>query len=355
VKLIDFGYPIFDRLLLENEISIADDSYLMSVMEESFNDFKSYVPNFKLLYLSVAVENIIRNGANIDWCLAKVKILSRDPYWDSTSAAKSKIDSSEAAELISGGLLCQVFGSLRPEPVGSGIKAPDFRIIENGYIEVYCPQESVTNIDSVKKQHEAQADQVSTVAFSYPLTGQEGSARTYTANKIIDRCLNGKREKDQTRENAVNLLWVDLIHGFDVFCCDTQPIKTALKADACYTGSFGVWHAFYGKKDKSIFSPGRTELNHLSDCFGFYKQQKEGLFRVRRSLHGAILLTVDGIVFYENPWALNPLPEDVKRKITKLIRFRADFSWFQYGGGQLNSSVVENELSKIEWLYHQND
>lgn len=360
MRVRDFGFVFLDQFLAENNMEISEDSYIWAMMVESYResgklDFSSPVnppPNINLRSLGIAAEAMILRKNNVDWFVERIKELSSSRYDGANRGAVIELNS-KAAELISGGNLCMVFPELKPLREAKKSKTPDFNIFSGGYVEVYCPQESELNLLSLKEQQAAQQGLNAIWTYSCPLTGQNGMARKYPANKIIDRGLNGKREKDQTMAQAVNLLWVDLIHGFNVPCCDTKPLKTVLHADVVYTGSNGHWHGFYGKKDASIFSPERTELRCSDQDAGFYHQQKEGLFRSRQNLHGAILFAVDGIVFYENPWCFSPLDEDIKRKITRLSRFRADFSWVQFGSNQLGSDLIENELAKIAWLYNR--
>ncbi|QUX97457.1 hypothetical protein C0J08_19545 [Marinomonas sp. CT5] len=347
MKLSEFGYHYLDTFLNENHISILADSYLGHMMSEN-NGKGVLADNYSnLLNISVAAETLINRGKHIPWLKNNLEELSRLPYLKNTIHLNSKV----AAEVIAGGLLSEVFNELEPLPEAKKSKTPDFKLFNSGYAEVYCPQTSEQNITAVREQQESQKGRDVVIAFSRPLTGQTQGAKSYPANKIIDRIINHKRENDQSKPESTNLLWLDLTHGFNVGCDDTQPLKTILHAGTAYTGNFGIWHAFYGKLNVSTFSPERTILKYSDFNSGFYKQQKEGLFRLRSQLHGAILLTKDGIIFFENPWTSTPLEESIKKKISQLHRFRANFSWFQHGSQQLCHSTIDNELAKINWLY----
>ncbi|QUI70700.1 hypothetical protein [Pseudoalteromonas sp. M8] len=352
MELKDFGYHYFDEFMKNNDISVLPDSYLGHMMLTNAENGVCAGNYSNLLNLSVAVEALIDRDMHISWLIDNLKALSTSPY--TNMHEQINLNSKVAAELIAGGLLAESFNELKPLPEAKGDKTPDFKLFDSGYAEVYCPQTSQQNITVLNEQKKIQKGKSVVLAFSYPLTGQTAGAKKYPANKVIDRVINYKREKDQAREDATNLLWLDLTHGFDVYSSDTQPLKTVLHAGTAYTGSFGVWHAFYGKAGESVFASERTELKYLDLNFDSYQQQKEGLFRQRNQLHGAILLLKDGIIFFENPWSSRPLTECVKKKISQLHRFRANFSWFQCGTQQLHSSVIDNELVKINWLYQRN-
>ncbi|MGL5800958.1 MAG: hypothetical protein ACRCYN_13040, partial [Plesiomonas sp.] len=55
-------------------------------------------------------------------------------------------------------------------------------------------------------------------------------------------------------------------------------------------------------------------------------------------------------VFFENPWAKNPISSDIKRKILNIAGMRIDYSWFQYGDSILDYRIIEDELEKAKWL-----
>ncbi|NMH64714.1 hypothetical protein [Shewanella salipaludis] len=349
MELRDFGYHRFDDFLKKNEISVLADSYLGHMMSTNAGNSVLAANYSNLLNLSVAVEALIDRDMHTSWLVDNLKELSTSPYTEMQD--KIYLNSKVAAEVTAGGLLAETFNDLKPLSEAKGAKTPDFELFDSGFAEVYCPQTSQQNIAAVSEQQKSQKGKSVVLTFSRPLTGQAYGAKKYPANKVIDRVINHKRENDQTRGDATNLLWLDLTHGFDVVSDDTQPLKTVLHAGTAYTGSFGVWHAFYGKSGESTFVPERTVLKYLDLKFGYYQQQQEGLFRQRNQLHGAILLVKDGIIFFENPWSSTPLTDGVKKKISQLHRFRANFSWFQCGTQQLSSSVIDNELAKINWLY----
>ena len=257
--------------------------------------------------------------------------------------------SKNAAELIASGLLSEIFGDLEPLVEAKNKKTPDLSIGENSYIEVYCPQDSQPEKEKVKTALEGQSGMVR-AAISHPITGSGGKALTYPANKIIDKVLNHKWSNDQTVQGAENILWLDLMNGFEVSSLKVAPYESLNHAGHTYIGSFGIWHSFYGEKDKSLFAPDRFVLKYGDAHSGFYCQHKDGIFRSRVSLSAALVLTTDGVVLLENPWASNPINESTKQSIRAIYKFRPEYSYF--GGVKLiEENEIESVLSRIEWLY----
>lgn len=275
-----------------------------------------------------------------------------------------QINSKFAAELIAGGILKSEFDCLEPLPEAIKQKRSDFKLSDNCYIEVYCPQESQTERDRVNddlEQHKVSVNddleqkKVSVkIVRSRPLTGSNKNAVRYTTNKTIARVLNGKRNKDQTNKNSENILWLDLCHGFDCTTLETLPFRTLNHGEQTYIGSFGLWHAFYGERSVSNFASDRTNLKYVEHTGSFYKQDLQGLFHERDTLSAALINTKDGLVLYENPWTITALSEDTKLRIKKLFRFRPEFSWFGIGADRLSPHAIEAETKKIDWLYDLN-
>jgi len=279
-------------------------------------------------------------------------------------ADEIEINSKFAAELIAGGILKSEFDCLEPLPEAKKHKRPDFKLSDNCYVEVYCPQESQTERDRVNdafEQHnvsvndDLKQEKVSVkIVRSRPLTGSNKNAVKHTTNKTIARVLNGKRKKDQTQKNKENILWLDLCHGFDCTTLETRPFSTLNHGEQTYISSFGLWHAFYGEISVSNFTLDRTNLKDIEYIRRFYKQDLQGLFHERDTLSAALINTKDGLVLYENPWTTTALSEDTKLRIKKLFRFRPEFSWFGIGSNRLSPDVIEAETKKIDWLYGMN-
>ncbi|MBN2433738.1 MAG: hypothetical protein JXK07_00565 [Spirochaetes bacterium] len=261
-----------------------------------------------------------------------------------------EIRSNIVGEIVSLGLLKAVFPEAIKIRENNNYKTPDLRLLDDLFCEVYTPQDSQPEKEKVKKKLDSQQGPVK-IAISHPLTGSNGAALKYPSNKIIDKYLSYKRESDQTVSNARNILWIDCCQDFILKTNDTTPLTTVNKDRQTFIGSFGVWHGLYGKKGASFLSD-RSTLKHLPSRRK-YEQQKNGLFRERASLTAVLILTIDGIVYFENPWSDKKLSSDEFVQLSKLFRLRIDYAWFDKDhSGSFLEKKVENQLENIEYLYN---
>src|SRR5690606_31462840 len=165
-----------------------------------------------------------------------------------------------------------------------------------------------------------------------------------------DKVLNHKWQNDQTVEGAENILWLDLMNGFEISSLKVAPYESLSHAGHTYFGSFGIWHSFYGKKNQSTFALDRFSLEYGDVHSGFYSQQRDGIFRTRTSLSAALLLTTDGVILLENPWASKPIHENTRQSIRSIYKFRPEYSYFG-GVKSIAEHEIDGVLSRIEWLY----
>jgi len=337
--------PGLFSLISDESINIHPSSYLgrqISIASQNALKRSSYS---QLHALGVAVNDSMLSSHR-KWVLEQIREICREIK---NGQDEILVTSKNAAELIASGLLAEVFDNLKPLPETKKNKTPDLLIGKNKYVEVYCPQQSQSEKKKVEESLEKQSGIVR-FTLSYPITGSDGLALTYPANKIVDKVLNHKWSNDQTVKGAENILWVDLMNGFQVSSLKTAPYESLNHAGHTYIGSFGIWHSFYGKKDVSTFAPERFTLKYPSAATNLYSQYKDGIFRSRRSLSAALLLTTDGVILFENPWASNPIDESIKRSIRRIYRFRPEFSYFG-NSSSIDEFEIDNVLSKIEWLY----
>lgn len=264
-----------------------------------------------------------------------------------TSGVALDTASAKLAEIIAGGLLGAIFPTMERIPEKKKTKTPDFRLGENIFAEVYCPQESATE---TAKHSEWLKQNVGPIKLfiSYPVTGSSPLALKHSSNVVIDRAVSGKRDKNQFKAGSENLLWLDLLNGFGVNSRDTKPYTSVHKGECTFVGSFGIWHSLYGQQGSS-FVYERTDLRYFEQR-NIYKQQREGLFRFRPEVSGALILVEDGIVLFENPWASTPLSETARKNLKRLMRFKPDMSWFITPGHHLKDRV-DAVLAEIDWLY----
>ncbi|MCP4677782.1 MAG: hypothetical protein GY854_20140 [Deltaproteobacteria bacterium] len=327
--------------MIESEnIEIANKSYLGSSMNiASQNGVTCHA--FVILQILDTAVDAFEVSDHRDWAVAKMKEMAED------DCIKVRASS---AELGAAGILKEVFDGLRPMQEKRKKKTPDFEIHRGVYAEVYCPQESQPEKQKVKREIEKQQGMVR-IAFSHPLTGSNGMSLRYPANKMIDKVVNQKRDNEQTVEGARNLLWIDLLQSYRIPATKLRPTVSEKVDGNIYIKSFGIWNAFYGKEDDSILPREPMVLRYLTGA-SVYFQRRNGIFRNNRNWSGALLLTKDGLVFFENPWAKTKVGENTMRRITKLFMFRPEFSFFDFPGNMVGlENQIESELERMKWLY----
>lgn len=318
-------------------VTVEPGSLLFPILNTAAQNGVPCAEYSKLLMLDVACAEWVRRELppNLD-----LQMLCTPGVAPATASAK-------LAEVIAGGLLGAVFPAMERIPERKKAKTPDLRLGESIFAEVYCPQESATE---TAKHSEWLKQNVGPIKLfiSYPVTGSYPLALKYSSNVTIDRAVSGKRDKKQFEAGNENLLWLDLLNGFGVSSRDTKPYTSVHKGESTFVGSFGIWHSLYGQQGSS-FVYERTDLRYFEQC-NIYKQQREGLFRSRPEVSGALILVEDGIVLFENPWASTPLSETARKNLKRLTRFKPDMSWFVTPGYHLEDRV-NAVLAEIDWLY----
>lgn len=105
-----------------------------------------------------------------------------------TSGVALDTASAKLAEIIAGGLLGAIFPTMERIPEKKKTKTPDFRLGENIFAEVYCPQESATE---TAKHSEWLKQNVGPIKLfiSYPVTGSSPLALKHSSNVVIDRAV----------------------------------------------------------------------------------------------------------------------------------------------------------------------
>lgn len=298
---------------------------------------------------------------NFDRALAAAKnVVGKHQGWFDDLLARIWTDDASTtqgalAELEAFGLLGAVFPAVEPTPLARRSRTPDFRVPNSFNIEVYAPRESAPNREEVERilGQGPEPDQPITVrvALSHPITGSNGDALMYPANKTIDRVLNAKRDGGQAVPGEVNILYLDLRREWGVRAFEASPSLTYEGQGMHYVGTFGVWHAFYGEAGRRTLLPDRASTYFLPFLESAYAQQQQGFFRERTQWSAAVLAVTDGVVLFENPWADVPVSESLLRDLLRLDRCRIERSWFRGGApsDQL-AQRVEYELNRMEWL-----
>jgi len=333
--------PAFSKLVKSFELdSIGGitNTRIQSVIEEQHNKpIKQLLEGF-----AISFQNIHELLLNNSWFKENFKTLVEG------SVIKTE-ELSLIAELEAFGHLAQQWPDIAQidENGGKQGKTPDFKVSVDLYVEVYCPDVSQPERKRVDEEMEKQTGFVRSV-LSRPVTGSNPKAMQFSTNKVIDKLLNAKRNNDQTVENKKNILWLDVKQKLKLSVEQTLPMKSINYGGQTFIGSFGLWHAFYGAENESVFPCDRYSLKFtgsLSD--NTYSQKVEGVFRIRPYLSAAIVSCLDGLVLFENPWSKTPLSVDDIKKIAKLYQFRPEFSFIQ---SENLEACINHHLKSIELL-----
>lgn len=215
-----------------------------------------------------------------------------------------------------------------PERGGRGGKTPDFKVGEDIFVEVYCPDEHNPERDRVENELDAQHGCVR-IEISRPVTGSASLTKKYATNQTIARIVGAKRDNDQTVSGCKNILWLDVKHKLQLMAGDTAPIQPVTHGENAYIGCFGLWHAFYGKVGESIFPKERYSLKY-DGCLAqdtYQQKDKEGLFRERLHMSAVVISCVDGNVLFLNPWCETPLDRSDILALLRLYHFRPEYSF----------------------------
>ena len=150
---------------------------------------------------------------------------------------------------------------------------------------------------------------------------------------------------DQTIDGEFNILWLNIANKLELNVDKTLPIRSVLHHNDTFIGTNGIWHSFYGEKDKSIFAFEGHSLKLANNSEHYLQKRHDGLFRERASLSAAIIECVDGIVIFQNPWSCKPLTTETLRLLFKLHQFRPEYSWIDISTKYSFAERIEAELS----------
>lgn len=286
--------------------------------------------------LNVALDSLItENGLNA-WSSSELRAACADhPVLASGAPERSNKLASQASKIVE----IESYGHLKsafhgksvtqvPERGGRGGKTSDFKINDDIYVEVYCPDESNPERERVAHELANQRGNIR-LAISRPVTGSASKAVQFATNQTIARVVGAKRKNDQTVPDCKNILWLDVKHKLQLMVCDTVPIQSVTHGESAYIGCFGLWHAFYGKVGESIFPKERYCLKYDGLLDDTYQQKdKDGLFRERPHMSAAVISCIDGNVLFLNPWCQNPLDQSEILALLRIYHFRPEFSFF---------------------------
>lgn len=318
--------------------------YLGRVLEEGAVERGTQEADYPCCYLralSKACESLDKKPLS-PWLIATITDLCSN---ESVLSFEQQISAFSELEVF--GQLHAVFPNNGVEQIdendGRNGKTPDFKVGDDLFFEVYCPDESNPERDRVADELAKQSAMVKTV-ISRPVTGSKPLAVKYATNQTIARVVGAKRSNDQTQEGSQNILWVDVKQKLKLSAKKTLPLESVNCADQTFIGCFGIWHAFYGEKGVSVFPTDRYSLRHSGDLESdqYTQLDHNGLFRERPSLSAAVISCVDGNVLFLNPWCELPLCDDDILSLTKLYQFRPEYSWFSFDNSSLLHQVEQS-------------
>lgn len=260
------------------------------------------------------------------------------------------------SELCTLGLFVEIFPeALLYDWTRNGV--PDIEVPNEFHVEVYAPRDSQPERERVdaelSRPRNAESPINVNISISHPITGSSADALRYPANKTALRLLNKKRDTNQGVEGERNVLVVDIQDWDD--CSRSASFCTYPGPDHHYIGTYGIWHAFYGTTGRATMLGDRTS-NRFVTAREAYQQDPEGFFRVKQKWSAAIIVMRDGLVLFENPWALVPLGEHQIRTLLRMNECRGEYSWFRGNRSIQNlRDRIEEELDRLEWLWGDAD
>lgn len=303
---------------------------------------------------------------------------------------------SRLAELRALGTLLSTSGSpkdelapLMPEPnrASGKVRSPDLRLTSSPmtYIEVCCPRwndeerarqgrideaEKLMLADATEKaragaladagkrvvakataawpapdgsteRHEisvgavALVDSGQVVSFSsaHRFIRPQGPPRDESESHALARRISSKKPPGQIPSGSPGILWMDFCDSdWALRVADTRPVEVEWKELPLAT-TRGVWHAFYGQRNKSpFFTRAAISLGLGDEMAGVFVQQFDARLRnaLHRSWSAAVLRCTDGVVVFESPDPLVPLPFSVLRELVGLEGYSPEMSFHRF-------------------------
>lgn len=133
---------------------------------------------------------------------------------------------------------------------------------------------------------------------------------------LISKLCAVKGKERQRRDGVPAVLWLDL-NTFDPMSENLIDQTEPLESYPLGLVSGAIWHAFYGWKGAPIFEDWHQRT---------FTMQHDGRFRrggaTKSGLAAAIICFERGLVLYENPSALVPLPASFRHRCLRLPWFK---------------------------------
>lgn len=174
---------------------------------------------------------------------------------------------------------------------------------------------------------------VSTLSIAYRLVRPQGTPKDESETHALARSISGKKPPGQVPSGSPGILWMDFCDSdWMLHVADTRPVEVEWKGLPLAT-TRGVWHAFYGQKNKTpFFTRAAISLGLGEEMAGVSLQQFDARLRnvAHRSWSAAVLRCIDGVVIFENPDPIVPLPFPVLRELVGLEGYSHELSFHRF-------------------------
>lgn len=221
---------------------------------------------------------------------------------------------------------------------------PDFNVTDRYgnefYIEVFAPRmksEAHKMLRSFKESNvslpnENEFPKCSIVTYR-PWTE---ASKEHILCERCKRVLGNKLKGSQAKTDGVNILWINFENGdLKLNKKDLFPHVSDVYKDIYYTGSFGIWQMFYGKKNTKFFDE-RTWLKFYHRIHNSLSEE-DGVFRKGSKWTGVIFNLEKCQTFFQNPWSENKIKKETLESIVRMNSFDLESSWLD---------IEEDELIK---------
>ncbi|MFT3695694.1 MAG: hypothetical protein QM831_21330 [Kofleriaceae bacterium] len=239
---------------------------------------------------------------------------------DGERARQERIDSAEA----------RMLPAPTEQATAAALANPDARITAKA-------STSWTDPDGRTERHEMTvgamalpAGGVATFTLAHRIMQPQGRPKDEADAHAVARSVSGKKPPGQVPSGSPGILWMDFCDAeWALHAVDALPATIEWKGMPLAT-TRGVWHAFYGQKGKTrFFTRAAISLGLGAEMANASVQQFDARLRndAHRCWSAAVLRCVDGVVIFENPNPLVPLPFRVLRELVGLEGYKPELSF----------------------------
>lgn len=183
-------------------------------------------------------------------------------------------------------------------------------------------------------------EQVITMSLTHRGVQPQGRPKkNETESHALASRVSGKKPPGQVPSGSPGVLWMDFCDSeWALTVADTRPVELEWKQLPLAT-TRGVWHAFYGQRNKTpFFTRAAISLGLGEERAHVFIQQFDA--RLRNTEHrcwsAAVLRCIDGVVIFENPDPLVPLPFPVLRELVGLEGYSPEMSFHRFAEGDFD-------------------